>query len=390
MTERHVYLDHSATTAVDSAVLEAMLPYFSERYGNANSLHLWGRVARKAVNAAREQVASLIGAESSEIIFTGGGSEADNLAIKGAAFTHREKGRHVITTAVEHHAVLDSFKWLEKEGFEITILPVDETGMVSIPDLKNAIREGTTFVSMMFANNEVGTIQPVAEAARICRERGVLFHVDGVQAVGHIPVDVRELGFDMLTMSAHKMYGPKGVGALYVRKGVKIEPVIHGGGQERGLRSGTENTAGIVGFGKAAEIASWRLVDGSIDEETRLRDLLIERATAIEEVSLTGHRTKRLPFHASVCVGSLEGESMLLRLDAAGIGASSGSACTSGSLEPSYVLLAMGLSHEAAHGSLRLTLGKDTSEEDIVYVAENLQRIVTDLRAMSPLWKNRG
>jgi len=390
MTERHVYLDHSATTAVDSAVLEAMLPYFSERYGNPNSLHLWGRVARKAVNAAREQVASLIGAESSEIIFTGGGSEADNLAIKGAAFTHREKGRHVITTAVEHHAVLDSFKWLEKEGFEITILPVDETGMVSIPDLKNAIREGTTFVSMMFANNEVGTIQPVAEAARICRERGVLFHVDGVQAVGHIPVDVRELGFDMLTMSAHKMYGPKGVGALYVRKGVKIEPVIHGGGQERGLRSGTENTAGIVGFGKAAEIASWRLVDGSIDEETRLRDLLIERATAIEEVSLTGHRTKRLPFHASVCVGSLEGESMLLRLDAAGIGASSGSACTSGSLEPSYVLLAMGLSHEAAHGSLRLTLGKDTSEEDIVYVAENLQRIVTDLRAMSPLWKNRG
>ncbi len=390
MTERHVYLDHSATTAVDSAVLEAMLPYFSERYGNPNSLHLWGRVARKAVNAAREQVASLIGAESSEIIFTGGGSEADNLAIKGAAFTHREKGRHVITTAVEHHAVLDSFKWLEKEGFEITILPVDETGMVSIPDLKNAIREGTTFVSMMFANNEVGTIQPVAEAARICRERGVLFHVDGVQAVGHIPVDVRELGFDMLTMSAHKMYGPKGVGALYVRKGVKIEPVIHGGGQERGLRSGTENTAGIVGFGKAAEIASRRLVDGSIDEETRLRDLLIERATAIEEVSLTGHRTKRLPFHASVCVGSLEGESMLLRLDAAGIGASSGSACTSGSLEPSYVLLAMGLSHEAAHGSLRLTLGKDTSEEDIVYVAENLQRIVTDLRAMSPLWKNRG
>ena len=390
MTERHVYLDHSATTAVDSAVLEAMLPYFSERYGNPNSLHLWGREARKAVNAAREEVASLIGAESSEIIFTGGGSEADNLAIKGAAFTHREKGRHVITTAVEHHAVLDSFKWLEKEGFEITILPVDETGMVSIPDLKNAIREGTTFVSMMFANNEVGTIQPVAEAARICRERGVLFHVDGVQAVGHIPVDVRELGFDMLTMSAHKMYGPKGVGALYVRKGVKIEPVIHGGGQERGLRSGTENTAGIVGFGKAAEIASWRLVDGSIDEETRLRDLLIERATAIEEVSLTGHRTKRLPFHASVCVGSLEGESMLLRLDAAGIGASSGSACTSGSLEPSYVLLAMGLSHEAAHGSLRLTLGKDTSEEDIVYVAENLQRIVTDLRAMSPLWKNRG
>ncbi|MDT8284676.1 MAG: aminotransferase class V-fold PLP-dependent enzyme, partial [Thermovirgaceae bacterium] len=280
--------------------------------------------------------------------------------------------------------------WLAGQGFRITVLPVDGFGRVDPDDLARAMTPDTLLVTIMQANNEVGTIQPVAEAARICRERGVLFHVDGVQAVGHIPVDVKELGFDMLTMSAHKMYGPKGVGALYVRKGVKIEPVIHGGGQERGLRSGTENTAGIVGFGKAAEIAARRLVDGSIDEEARLRDLLIERATAIEEVSLTGHRTKRLPFHASVCVGSLEGESMLLRLDAAGIGASSGSACTSGSLEPSYVLLAMGLSHEAAHGSLRLTLGKDTSEEDIVYVAENLQKIVADLRAMSPLWKNRG
>ncbi|MDO9508408.1 MAG: cysteine desulfurase NifS [Thermovirgaceae bacterium] len=391
MTERHVYMDHSATTAVDGAVLEAMLPYFSDRYGNPNSLHLWGREARKGVNAARDQVASLLGAESSEIIFTGGGSEADNLAIKGFTFTHREKGRHVITTAVEHHAVLDSFKWLKKEGFEITILPVDETGMVRISDLEGAMREDTILVSMMFANNEVGTIQPVAGAAKICRDRGVAFHVDGVQAVGHIPVDVRELGIDMLTMSAHKMYGPKGVGVLYVRNGVKLEPIVHGGGQEHGLRSGTENTAGIVGFGAAAELAARRLADGSIKEEVRLRDLLIDSVTtSIEDVFLTGHRTKRLPFHASISVGSLEGESMLLRLDAAGIGASSGSACTSGSLEPSYVLLAMGLSHEAAHGSLRLTLGKDTSEEDIVYVAENLKRVVTGLRALSPLWKNRG
>lgn len=390
MTERYVYMDHSATTAVDPAVLEAMLPYFSDRYGNPNSIHRWGREARKGVDMAREQLASLLGAESPEIIFTGGGSEADNLAIKGAAFTHRDKGRHVITTAVEHHAVLDAFRWLEKEGFEITILPVDETGMVRISDLKDAMREDTILVSMMFANNEVGTIQPVAEAAAHCRERGVLFHVDGVQAVGHIPVDVRELGIDMLTMSAHKMYGPKGVGALYVRNGVKLEPIVHGGGQERGLRSGTENTAGIVGFGLAAGLAARRLADGSINEEARLRDLLIDGVTtSVDEVFLTGHRTKRLPFHVSICVGSLEGESMLLRLDAAGIGASSGSACTSGSLEPSYVLLAMGLSHETAHGSLRLTLGKDTSEEDIVYVAENIRRIVTDLRALSPLWKNR-
>ena len=391
MTGRYVYMDHSATTAVDKSVLEAMLPFFSDKFGNPNSIHSWGRESRKAVDAARGKVASLIGADPGEIIFTGGGSEADNLAIKGAAFTHRDKGRHIITTAVEHHAVLDAFEWLHKEGFDVTVLPVDETGMVRIQDLEAAIRDDTILVSMMFANNEVGTIQPVAEASALCRERGIIFHVDGVQAVGHIPVDVRDLGIDMLTMSAHKMYGPKGVGGLYIRKGVRLEPIIHGGGQERGLRSGTENTAGLVGFGAAADLAAKRLSDGSIDKETRLRNLLLDSvAGPIEEIFVTGHRTKRLPFHGSICVGSLEGESMLLRLDAAGIGASSGSACTSGSLEPSYVLLAMGLSHETAHGSLRLTLGKDTTEEDIVYVAENLKRIVTELRALSPLWKNRG
>ena len=391
MTGRYVYMDHSATTAVDSSVLEAMLPFFSDKFGNPNSIHSLGRESRKAVDAARGKVASLIGADPGEIIFTGGGSEADNLAIKGAAFSHRDKGRHIITTAVEHHAVLDAFEWLHKEGFDVTVLPVDETGMVRIQDLEAAIRDDTILVSMMFANNEVGTIQPVAEASALCRERGIIFHVDGVQAVGHIPVDVRDLGIDMLTMSAHKMYGPKGVGGLYIRKDVRLEPIIHGGGQERGLRSGTENTAGLVGFGAAADLAAKRLSDGSIDEESRLRNLLLDSvAGPIEEIFVTGHRTKRLPFHASICVGSLEGESMLLRLDAAGIGASSGSACTSGSLEPSYVLLAMGLSHETAHGSLRLTLGKDTTEEDIVYVAENLKRTVTELRALSPLWKNRG
>ncbi len=391
MTERQVYMDHSATTAVDRGVLEAMLPFFSEEYGNPNSLHAWGRRARKAVNEAREKVAALIGADASEVIFTGGGSEADNLAIKGSTSMRKDKGRHVITTAIEHHAVMDAFGWLDKQGFDVTVLPVDDKALVSVTELEKAIRPDTILFSMMFANNEVGTIQPVAEAAKICRDRGILFHVDGVQAAGHVPFNVRDLGVDMLTMSAHKMYGPKGVGGLYLRKGVRVEPIVHGGGQERGLRSGTENTAGIVGFGAAAELAVRRLADGSIDEEARLRDLLIKRVTSsIEEAFLTGHPTQRLPFLASFCIGSLEGESMLLRLDAAGIGASSGSACTSGSLEPSHVLLAMGLAHEVAHGSLRFSLGKDTTEEDIVYVAENLERIVADLRALSPLWKTRG
>ena len=325
------------------------------------------------------------------MIFTGGGSEADNLAIKGATSMRKDKGRHVITTAIEHHAVMDAFGWLDNQGFEVTVLPVDDKAMVSLSDLEKALRPDTILVSMMYANNEVGTIQPVAEAGKMCRDRGILFHVDGVQATGHVPFNVRDLGVDMLTMSAHKMYGPKGVGGLYLRKGVRVEPIVHGGGQERGLRSGTENTAGIVGFGAAADLAVKRLADGSIDEEVRLRDLLIGSVTSsIEEAFLTGHPTKRLPFLASFCIGSLEGESMLLRLDAAGIGASSGSACTSGSLEPSHVLLAMGLAHEVAHGSLRFSLGKETTEEDIVYVAENLKKIVADLRALSPLWKTRG
>jgi len=388
MPARKVYLDHSATTPLAAEVYEAMKPFLQERYGNPNSLHSWGREARKAVDEGRASIARLINAEPREIIITGGGSEADNLAIKGTAFALQGKGRHIITSAIEHHAVIDTCKWLEKQGFELTVLPVDETGMVSIADLDAAIREETILVTIMYANNEVGTIQPVREIVRTARAKGVRVHLDGVQAVGHIPVDVKDLDVDLLTLSAHKMYGPKGVGALYVKRGVKLAPLVHGGGQEFGLRSGTENTAGIVGFGAAAELANRRLEEGAAEEETRLRDLLINGITEkISNAHITGHPVERLPFHASVCFDYIEGESMLLRLDAAGIGASSGSACTSGSLEPSHVLLAMGIPHELAHGSLRLTLGKDTTEEDIVYVLEILPRVVSDLRALSPLGK---
>lgn len=385
---RFVYLDHSATTPVDQRVVEAMLPFFSMDFGNPNSLHAWGRKARQAVDQARDEVSRLINAEPSEIIFTGGGSEADNIAIKGVAFAKKDKGRHIITSAIEHHAVLDTCKWLEKEGFDITILPVDEYGTIRPEELRKAIRPDTILVTIHFANNEIGTVQPIEQLGNICREQGVLFHTDAVQAAGHIPIDVKKLPIDLMTMAAHKMYGPKGVGALYIKKGVKIVPLIHGGGQERGLRSGTENTAGIVGFGKAAALASDRLAKDEPEKERNLRDRLIDGILEkIEDTMLTGHRTERLPFHVSFCFRYIEGESLLLRLDALGIGASSGSACTSGSLEPSHVLLAIGLPHEIAHGSLRLTLGKDTSQEDIDYVLENLPKVVESLRAMSPYGK---
>jgi len=387
---RFVYLDHSATTPVDQKVLEVMLPFFSMDFGNPNSLHAWGRKARQAVDQARDEVSRLINAEPSEIIFTGGGSEADNIAIKGVALAKKDKGRHIITSAIEHHAVLDTCKWLEKEGFDITILPVDEYGTIRPEELRKAIRPDTILVTIHFANNEIGTVQPIEQLGNICREQDVLFHTDAVQAAGHIPIDVKKLPIDLMTMAAHKMYGPKGVGALYIKKGVKIVPLIHGGGQERGLRSGTENTAGIVGFGKAAALASDRLAKGEPEKERNLRDRLIDGILEkIEDAMLTGHRTERLPFHASFCFHYIEGESLLLRLDALGIGASSGSACTSGSLEPSHVLLAIGLPHEIAHGSLRLTLGKDTSEEDIDYVLENLPKVVESLRVMSP-YSKRG
>lgn len=389
MSPRKVYMDHSATTFVDGSVLERMLPFFSEKYGNPNSVHAWGREVRASVEEARSSVARLINAEPREILFTGGGSEADNLAIKGVAEALSEKGRHVVTTAIEHHAVLDTVKWLGKHGYDVTILPVDGDGLVDIEVFRNALRSDTILATVMAANNEVGTIQPIREMGKVCRERGILFHTDGVQAAGHIPLDVKDLPIDLMTMAAHKMYGPKGVGALFVRKGVRILPLVHGGGQEFGLRSGTENTAGLVGFGAAAELAMRRMAAGEIEVERRLRDRLIEGVLSrIEDVTLTGHRTSRLPFHASFCIRYIEGEAMLLRLDFAGIGASSGSACTSGSLEPSYVLLAMGLDHATAHGSLRLTLGKETSEGDIDYILETLPPIVQTLRSMSPFKKN--
>ncbi len=390
MAPRKVYLDNSATTKVDEKVLEAMYPFFSEKYGNPNSLHEWGREARSAVDHARTQVAELIGAQPKDIIFTGGGSEADNLAIKGATWARKEKGGHIITSAIEHHALHDTVRWLAKMGYDYTFLPVDKYGMVDPKDLEAAIRPDTFLTSIMFANNEIGTIEPVTELGEICRKHNVLFHTDGVQATGHIKIDVTKLPIDMMTMAAHKMYGPKGVGGLYVRKGLKLTPVIHGGGQEFGLRSGTENTAGLVGFGMAAELAANRLVNGEIDNERRLRDKLIDGLLArIPESMLTGHRTERLPYHASLCIKYIEGEGMLLMMDAMGIGVSSGSACTSGSLEPSYVLLATGLDHATAHGSVRMTLSKDLTDEDIDYVIEQFPPIEERLRSMSPFYNKK-
>lgn len=391
MAPREVYLDNSATTKVDPRVTEAMLPYFSEKYGNPNSLHKFGREARTAIDNARAQVASLINAKPTDIIFTGAGSEADNLAIKGAAWALKEKGKgsHIITSAIEHHAILDTVRWLGKMGFEYTILPVDDKGFVSPADLEAAIRPDTILATIMFANNEIGTIQPVKELGEVCRKHGVMFHVDGVQAAGHIKVDVEQLPIDMMTMAAHKMYGPKGLGALYVRRGVKLIPTLHGGGQEFGLRSGTENVPGIVGFGVAAEIAKERLERGDDKKLAQLRDYFIDGVLSrIPESHLTGAAgDARLPFHTSFTVKYIEGEGMLLLLDAAGIAASSGSACTSGSLEPSYVLLATGLDHTTAHGSVRLTMSHDTTKEDIDYVLEKFPEIVEKLRAMSPFYK---
>lgn len=393
MTPREVYLDNSATTRVDPRVTEAMIPYFSEKYGNPNSLHKFGREARAAVDKARAQLASLINANPTDIVFTGAGSEADNLAIKGTAWALKEKGKgnHIITSAIEHHAVLDTVKWLGKMGFEYTILPVDSKGMISPADLEAAIRPETILVTIMYANNEIGTIQPVNALGEICRKHGVMFHVDGVQAVGHINIDVKKQPIDMLSIAAHKMYGPKGLGALYVRKGIKLIPTLHGGGQEFGLRSGTENVAGIVGFGVAAEIAKERLAKGEDKKLAKLRDYLIDGVLSkIPESHLTGATGEdRLPFHASFTIKYIEGEGMLLLLDAEGIAASSGSACTSGSLEPSYVLLATGLDHATAHGSMRMTMSHETTKEDIDYVLEKFPPIVERLRAMSPFYKKK-
>ena len=380
-----IYLDNAATTAVSPEVLETMMPYFTEVFGNPSSIHGTGREAAKAVDTARKQIAAAIGAQPQEIYFTAGGSESDNWVLKGTAFARKAKGNHIITTAIEHHAVLHTCKWLEKQGFTVTYLPVDEYGMVNPDDVEKAITDQTILISVMAANNEIGTIQPIREIGAIAKAHKIPFHTDAVQAIGAIPINVDEMNIDMLSMSGHKFHGPKGIGVLYVRKGIRLDTLIQGGAQERGQRAGTENLAGIVGIGKAIELAAANLEENAA-RMTALRDKLINGILAtIPDTRLNGHPTKRLPNNCNVSIRYIEGEAMLLRLDLAGIAGSSGSACTSGSLDPSHVLLAIGLPHEIAHGSLRLTLGTDTTEADIDEVLNVLPGIVKDLRAMSVL-----
>jgi cysteine desulfurase len=384
---KRIYLDYAATTPVHPDVLQAMLPYFTESFGNPSSIHSYGQESKEAIEKARIQVAELIGARSEEIIFTSGGTEADNYALQGICLANRNKGNHIITTATEHHAVLETCKFLEKSGCDVNYLPVDKYGMVDPDSIRQAIKPQTVLISIMHANNEVGTIQPVAEAGRIAHEAGVYFHTDAVQTVGHIPADVNGLGADLMSISAHKLYGPKGIGAFYVRKGVKLSPFIHGGGQEKGRRSGTENVAGIVGLGKAAEIAHREMAEEAA-RLTGLRDMFIAYLQQrIDDTYLNGHPVQRLPNNVNVSIKYIEGESILLNLDMKGICASTGSACSSGNLEPSHVLLSMGCSHEHAHGSLRFTLGKWTTEEELKKVLDVLPPIIEKLRAMSPLGK---
>lgn len=385
--KKSIYLDYSATTPVKKEVLDEMLPYFGEKYGNPSSIYTIGRESKKAIDEARDRIAKAVGATPREIFFTGGGSEADNWAIKGIAYGNRGKGNHIITTKIEHHAVLHVCEYLEKDGFEVTYLDVDEYGMIDLEQLKEAITDKTILITIMYINNEIGTIQPVKEIAKIAKEKGVYFHTDAVQALGNVSIDVKELGVDIMNFSAHKIYGPKGVGAIYIRKGVKLHPLIHGGAQERKKRAGTENVPGIVGFGKAAELAVENL-DDHITHVKNLRDKLIRGIKEnIKYVRLNGHPTERHPGNVNFCFEFIEGESLLLSLDMVGIAGSSGSACTSGSLDPSHVLMAIGLTHEIAHGSLRLSIGDFTTEEDIEYVIENLKVIVERLRQMSPLYE---
>ncbi len=384
---RLVYLDHAATTPVHPEVAEAMRRCLLEVWGNPSSLHARGREARLAVEEARAQVAALVGAEPREILFTSGGTEADNLAVLGVARQRRGKGNHVITSAVEHHAVLHACEALAREGFRVTVLPVDEHGLVDPDDLRRALTDDTVLVSVMLANNEVGTIQPIRELAAVARERGVPFHTDAVQAAGQIPVDVRELGVDLLSLSGHKFYGPKGVGALYVRRGLRLDPLLYGGGQERRLRPGTENVPGIVGLGKAAELARQEL-EARAAHARALRDrLLAGLLERVPDLVLNGHPERRLPNNLNVSILGVEAESVLLNLDLKGVAASSGSACSAGSVEPSHVLKAMGLPEERTHGALRLTLGRGNTEEDVDYVLEVLPPIVEKLRRLSPLYR---
>lgn len=383
-----IYLDNAATTKVKQEVMEEMLPFFTENYSNPSAVYGFAQEGMNAVDKARAQVAGLIGARPEEIYFTGGGSESDNWALKAAVEAYAGKGKHIITSKIEHHAILHTCEYLEKLGCEVTYLGVDKDGKISLDELKNAIREDTILISIMAANNEIGTIEPIAEIGRIAHEHGVLFHTDAVQAYGHIPINVDEMNIDMLSASGHKLNGPKGIGILYIRRGVKIRSFIHGGAQERSRRAGTLNVPGIVGFGKAAELAG-ETMEERIKKEAALRDRFIDRAlTEIPHSRLNGHRTDRLPNNANICFEFIEGESMLLLLDSLGICASSGSACTSGSLDPSHVLLAIGLPHEIAHGTLRISLSDETTAEEIDFVVDELKKIVERLRNMSPLYED--
>lgn len=380
-----IYLDNSATTKIHPEVVRSMMPYLTELYGNASSIYSVGRESRKAVDIARDKIAKALNASSTEIFFTSGGTESDNWAIKGVAFANEKKGKHIITTNIEHHAVLHTCQYLQKIGFEVTYLPVKENGIIDVKDLKKAIRKDTILISVMFANNEIGSIQPIKEIGEIAEEKGIYFHTDAVQAIGNIPIDVNELNIDLLSLSGHKFNGPKGVGALYVRKGVNITNLLHGGAQERTKRAGTENVASIVGIGKAIEIAT-KDIEKKNKYLTELRDMTIkELLNTIPDTILNGDPINRLPGNVNVCFKYIEGESILLMLDMKGICASSGSACTSGSLDPSHVLLAIGLPHEIAHGSLRLTFSTENTKEDVKYLLDTLPPIVERLREMSPL-----
>lgn len=386
--EKVIYLDNAATTRVYPEVLDAMLPFFTEHYANPAAFYGFANPAQKAVHEARENVAKLIGAKNEEIYFTGGGSESDNWAIKATAEAYKNKGKHIITSTIEHHAILHTCQWLEKQGFEVTYVNVDEDGVVKLDELEAAIRPDTILISIMAANNEIGTIQPVREIGELAHKHGVLFHTDAVQAFAHIPLDVDEMNIDMLSASGHKIHGPKGIGVMYIRKGVKILSFMHGGAQERRRRAGTHNVTGIVGIGKAVEIAA-KSMETQSKEIAKLRDYLIGQVLEkIPYARLNGHKTNRLPNNANFCFRFIEGEGMLILLDQAGICGSSGSACTSGSLDPSHVLLAIGLPHEIAHGSLRLTLSEETTKEDVDYTVDKLAEIIARLRSMSPLYED--
>lgn len=386
--DKLIYLDHAATTATRPEVVQEMLPYFTEYYGNPSSIYKFSSNSKEAITKARKIIGDSLNTDASNIYFTAGGSESDNWALKATAEAYAGKGKHIITSKIEHHAILHTAEYLEKRGYEITYIDVDENGIIKMDELKKAIRPDTILISVMFANNEIGSIQPIKEIGELAHEKGILFHTDAVQAYGQLPIDVEDMHIDMLSASGHKLNGPKGIGFLYIRKGVKIRSFVHGGAQERSRRAGTENVPGIVGLGKAVEIAV-ATMDDRIKYETELRDYLIDRLLAeIPYARLNGHREKRLPNNVNISFQFIEGESLLIMLDMAGICGSSGSACTSGSLDPSHVLLAIGLPHEIAHGSLRMTLGEENTKEDMDYVIDNLKRIVEKLRSMSPLYED--